>query len=44
MFLTSHCTVFTFLAVVPKVFAAIGPIADLHIVNADIAPDGLTRS
>ena len=24
-------------------FAAIGPVTDLHIVNAAVAPDGLSR-
>ncbi|KAF8998387.1 laccase [Cyathus striatus] len=32
---------FTFLAVA---YGAIGPVADMHIVNKDIAPDGFNRS
>lgn len=26
------------------VLAAIGPVTDLHIVNADVAPDGISRA
>ncbi|KAI0072148.1 laccase [Panus rudis PR-1116 ss-1] len=34
---------FTFLLSLQHAHAAIGPIADLHIINADIAPDGFSR-
>jgi len=37
------CSVFL-AASLAKVYAAIGPTADLTIVNANIAPDGFTRS
>jgi len=37
------CSVFL-VASLAKVYAAIGPTAELLIVNADIAPDGFTRS
>ena len=33
-----------FAALLPTIaFAAIGPVADLHIVNKQIAPDGFSR-
>jgi len=35
--------VFT-LALFSGTYAAIGPSADVHIVNLDIQPDGFTRS
>ena len=34
---------FITLSLVAGALAAIGPVADLHIVDADIAPDGFTR-
>ena len=37
------CSVFL-AASLAKVYAAIGPIADLTIANLDIAPDGYSRS
>jgi iron transport multicopper oxidase len=35
---------FVTLTLVPIVFAAIGPVTDLSIANAVIAPDGYSRS
>ncbi|KAG6909557.1 Acyl-coenzyme A oxidase 2 [Tephrocybe rancida] len=35
---------FTALAIIGGAYAAIGPVADLYIANADISPDGFTRS
>lgn len=37
------CSVFL-VASLAKVYAAVGPVADLTIVNLDIAPDGYSRS
>jgi len=37
-------TVFTTLAFVGSVYAAIGPVTDLHIVNKFIQPDDYNRS
>ncbi|KAF8076630.1 laccase [Lyophyllum atratum] len=31
-------------SLVTAAFAGVGPVTDLHILNADIAPDGFTRS
>lgn len=36
--------ILTLLTIVSVTFAARGPVTDLRIVNADIAPDGFTRS
>jgi len=44
MISTSRRTLLTLFAVFSKTFAAIGPVTDLHIVNAVIAPDGFSRS
>ena len=41
MISTLHLVLFAF---VLETYAAIGPVTDLHIANADIAPDGFTRS
>ncbi|KAJ3509349.1 hypothetical protein NLJ89_g5269 [Agrocybe chaxingu] len=32
------------LSVIASAYGAIGPVANLHIANADVAPDGFTRS
>ncbi len=38
-------TAFVSLALLARTsFAAIGPVADLTIANADVAPDGFTRT
>ena len=36
-------TSFITLGLAISAYAAIGPVADLHIVNVDVAPDGFTR-
>ena len=42
---TRFMRVFISLAtVLTRAMAAIGPVTDLQIVNADVAPDGFTRS
>ena len=33
-----------FRSLVATAYAAIGPVADLNITNADISPDGFTRA
>lgn len=33
----------TLLGFIAEAYAAIGPVADLHIVNKNLAPDGFTR-
>ncbi|CAL1710148.1 unnamed protein product [Somion occarium] len=44
MAFASALSTFTILAFALKVYAGIGPVADLHIVNKDIAPDGVSRA
>lgn len=39
----SSILTFTIFALALGSYAAIGPVADLHIVNKDLAPDGVTR-
>ena len=40
----SHLISFTLLGFSSITLAAIGPVTDLKIINADIQPDGFTRS
>ncbi|CAL1697184.1 unnamed protein product [Somion occarium] len=44
MAFASTLSTFTILALALTVYAVTGPVTDLHIVNKDIAPDGVNRS
>jgi len=44
MISTACRTFLTILTIVSETFAAIGPVTNINVVNADIAPDGYTRS
>jgi hypothetical protein len=44
MLTSIHLYVFATFTLIPVTFGAIGPIADLSIVNHVISPDGFPRS
>ncbi|KAJ3555953.1 hypothetical protein NM688_g2291 [Phlebia brevispora] len=39
----TRCATFVVASLIARVFAAIGPVTDLHIVNTAVSPDGFSR-